>query len=195
MKETQSLAVPTRSGLGKGANRKLRAAGQVPGIYYDAKGANIPVMVDHMPLHKLYSQNGSAHVFDLKIEAETKPSLIWKIERHPTKSTITHVDFYGVDLDKPIRVRIPVEVVGKSKGQVKGGKLEIYREVLEIECLPMAIPDKVVLSITELDVNQHIKVADVELPEGVKAVYDDNFAILAVLLASAEKDAEKEANA
>lgn len=196
MKETLSLAVQPRAGLGKGANRKLRASGMVPGIYYDAKGANIPVMVEHMPLQKLYARTASAHVFDLHIEGEggkeTKPSLIWKVEQHPTKSHITHVDFYGVDLTKAIQVHIPVEVVGKSKGQVKGGELQIYRETLEVTCLPLAIPDKVVIDITPLDLNQHVKVADVTLPEGVKAVYEDNFAILGVLLPSAEEEKEGE---
>lgn len=192
MKETLSLAVKTRAGRGKGANRKLRATDLVPGIYYDAKGVNIPVMVEHMPLQKLYSKTASSHVFDLKIESETgqetKPSLIWKLQHHPTKSKITHVDFYGVDLSKEIHVHIPVEVVGKAVGMVKGGALEIYRETLEVSCLPLAIPDKVVIDITPLDINQHIKVADIALPEGVRAVYEDNFAILGVLLPTAEED-------
>ena len=196
MKETQSLAVKTRAGLGKGANRKLRATGMVPGVYYDAKGVNIPVMVDHLPLQKLYSKTASSHVFDLMIEAdggqETKPALIWKLEHHPTKQRITHVDFYGVDLNKEIHVHVPVEVTGKSQGQVKGGSLEIYRESIEIVCLPLNIPDKVVIDITALDLNENIQIADVTLPEGVKAVYEDNFAILAVLSASAEAAAEGE---
>ena len=65
MKETLSLAVKTRAGRGKGACRKLRAEDLVPGVYYDAKGINIPVMVEHLPLQKLYSKTLSAHVFDL----------------------------------------------------------------------------------------------------------------------------------
>jgi large subunit ribosomal protein L25 len=196
MKETLSLAVQTRQGLGKGANRKLRATDMVPGVYYDATGVNVPVMVEHMPLQKLYSKTASSHVFDLLIESdagkETKPALIWQLQHHPTKSKITHVDFYGVDLTKEITVHIPVEVVGKALGIVKGGALEIYRETLEVNCLPMAIPDKVVIDITPLDINQHIKIADITLPEGVKAVYEDNFAILGVLLPSEEEETAEE---
>ena len=194
MNETQSLAVKTRAGRGKGANRKLRATGMVPGIYYDAKGANIPVMVEHMPLQKLFSKTASSHVFELLIDSEsgreTKPALIWKLEHHPTKSRITHVDFYGVDLTKTIQVHIPVEVVGKAAGQVKGGELEVYRETIEVSCLPLAIPDKVTIDITPLDLNQHVKVADITLPEGVKAVFEENYAILGVLLPSAEDEDE-----
>ena len=194
MSQTQSLAVKTRAGLGKGACRKLRAQDLVPGVYYDTKGTNIPVMVEHLPLQKLYSKTASAHVFDLLIESdggqETKPSLVWKVVHHPTKPRITHVDFYGVDLTKEIEVHVPVEVVGKAKGQVKGGLLEIYRETIEIVCLPLAIPDKVVIDITNLDINENIQIADVVLPEGVKAVYDNNYAVLGVLTAVAETAAE-----
>lgn len=192
MKETQSLAVKTRAGLGKGANRKLRATDMVPGIYYDATGVNIPVMVEHMPLRKLFSKTASSHVFDLLIESdagqETKPSLIWQLQFHPTKSKITHVDFYGVDLSKEISVHIPVEVVGKALGMVKGGELQLYRETIEVSCLPLSIPDKVVIDITPLDLNEHVKVSDITLPDGVKAVYEDNYAILGVLLPTAEED-------
>ncbi|KHK02858.1 50S ribosomal protein L25/general stress protein Ctc [Desulfovibrio sp. TomC] len=191
MSQTQSLAVKTRAGLGKGACRKLRAQDMVPGVYYDTKGVNIPVMVEHLPLQKLYSKTASAHVFDLRIDSdagqETKPSLVWKVVHHPTKPRITHVDFYGVDLTKEIEVFVPVEVVGKAKGQVKGGLLEIYRETIEIVCLPLAIPDKVVIDITNIDINENIQIADVALPEGVKAVYDSNYAVLGVVTAVAEE--------
>ncbi|MFU2207528.1 50S ribosomal protein L25/general stress protein Ctc [Solidesulfovibrio sp. C21] len=197
MKETLSLAVKTRTGFGKGANRKLRATGMVPGIYYDDTGANIPVMVDHLPLQKLYAKTASSHVFELKIASdageETKPSLLWKVEHHPTKPRITHVDFYGVDLTKAIRVHIPVVVTGKAKGQVAGGALEVYRESIEVICLPLAIPDKVVIDITDLDVNESVQIADVALPEGVKAVYEDNFSLLAVVTPEAEDQGEEEA--
>ncbi|WP_428566883.1 MAG: 50S ribosomal protein L25/general stress protein Ctc [Solidesulfovibrio sp. DCME] len=190
MKEMQSLAVTTRTGLGKGANRKLRAKDMVPGIYYDAAGTNIPVMVEHLPLQKLFAKTSSAHVFHLNIDGEAsqgnKPALVWKLEYHPTKSRITHVDFYGVDLEKPIRVHIPVEVVGKAKGQVKGGALDLHRESIEVSSLPLSIPDKVVIDITNLDINESVQVADLVLPEGVTAVYDDNFAILAIILPEAE---------
>jgi len=194
MKETLSLAVKTRAGRGKGANRKLRATDMVPGVYYDATGVNIPVMVEHMPLRKLFSKTASSHVFELQIESETgqetKPSLIWQLQYHPTKSLITHVDFYGVDLTKEISVHIPVVVEGKAAGEVLGGVLEVYRDTLEVTCLPLAIPDKVVIDVTALEINQHVKVADITLPSGVKAVYEENFAVVGVVVPTEEPEEE-----
>jgi len=190
MKETLSLAVKTRAGRGKGANRKLRATDMVPGVYYDATGVNIPVMVEHMPLRKLFSKTASSHVFELQIDSEngreTKPSLIWQLQYHPTKSLITHVDFYGVDLTKEITVHIPIEFVGKAAGMVQGGVLEVYRDTLEVTCLPLAIPDKVTVDVTALNLNEHIKVADIPMPAGVKAIYEDNFAVVGVVIPTEE---------
>ncbi len=192
MKEQLSLAVKPRSGRGKGACRRLRVESLVPGIFYDSKGTNIPVLVDELPLTKLRQKAGSSHVFDLIIEsesgAETRPSLIWNVQRHPFKPRITHVDFYGVDLDKVIRVSVPVVVTGKAKGVVLGGKLEIFRDMIEIECLPMAIPDKVVVDVTALDTNENVSVADVVMPAGGRAVYDDNFAVVGVVYETEEEE-------
>ncbi len=200
MKEQLSLAVKTRSSSGKGANRKLRADDIVPGIYYDAKGTNIPVMVGELPLLKLVKSAGPSHVFDLIIEGEagqeTKPSLIWKLQRHPYKNKLVHVDFYGVDMEKLIKVHIPVEVTGKAKGVIVGGRLEVFAEQVEIQCLPGAIPDKVVIDVTELGPNQIIHIDAVVFPEGVKAVFENNYPVVGVITQDEDEGAgEGEAEA
>lgn len=195
MKEQLSLAVKPRDSKGKGACRRLRAENLVPGIFYDSKGTNIPVMVSELPLTKLREKTGSSHVFDLVIEGEegtqTRPSLMWNVQRHPTKPRITHVDFYGVDLEKVIRVSVPVVVTGKAKGVVLGGKLEVFRDMIEVECLPLSIPDKVTIDVTALGTNENVVVSDLVLPEGVKAVYDDNYAVVGVVFEAEEEDKTK----
>ncbi len=199
MKEMQSLAVKTRTGTGKGANRRLRAEGMVPGVYYDDTGANIMVQVEHLPLQKLYSKTSSSHVFNLKIETESgeevKPSLVWQVENHPTKARFLHVDFYGVDINKTIHVHIPVEVVGKARGQVQGGVVEVHRDTIEVASLPMSIPDKIVIDITKLELNESVQVADLSLPTGVTAIHEDNFAVLSIVLPQAAPEEEETAEA
>ncbi|MFP5238994.1 MAG: 50S ribosomal protein L25, partial [Acidobacteriota bacterium] len=118
------------------------------------------------------------------------PSLIWVVDAHPYKNQIDHVDFYGVDPTKQIHVNVEVELKGKPKGVVVGGKLELYREDLEVVCLPANIPDKIVIDVAGLEINQAIQIKDVALPEGVKAVFDSNFAVVAVISPTAEAEAE-----
>lgn len=199
MKEQLSLTVQARAEKGKGPNRRLRVQKMVPGIYYDDKGLNIPVVMEDLPFRKVYQKVGTSHVIDLIIEkdgkTETHPSLIWSIQAHPWKNQVDHVDFYGVDPTKPVHIHVPVEVVGKPKGVTVGGKLEIYRETLEVVCLPAAIPDKIIIDVTELNMNQHVSVKELAMPQGVKAVFDQNFAIAGVINPAAEAEAEGEAAA
>lgn len=186
MADLKTLAVEKRSGLGKGPNRRIRQEEIVPGVFYSATGENIPVQVRNRPLVKLFSEVGRTTVFNLVIEEdgkkETYPVLIWAVQRHPVKSTFTHIDFYGVDLDKPVKVTVPVEFIGTARGTKVGGKLETYRDQVQLVAKPLEMPAKVVVDITTLDVGSTVQVADLQLPEGVSAAYDNNYAIVSVLL-------------
>lgn len=186
MADLKTLAVEKRSGLGKGHNRRIRQEEIVPGVFYSATGENIPVQVQNRPLVKLYSEVGRTTVFNLVVEEDgkkkTHPVLIWAVQRHPVKSTFTHIDFYGVDLDKPVKVTVPVEFTGTARGTKVGGKLETYRDQVQLVAKPLEMPAKVVVDITTLDVGSTIQVGDLQLPEGVKAAYDNNYAIVSVLM-------------
>lgn len=184
MAELLKLNVQERTELGKGPNRRLRASGMVPGIYYDAKGANIPVKAEMVPLQKAYAAVGNAQVFDLVLEkdgkTDTKPSLLWRVRLDPIKGFPQHVDFFGVDLEKEIKVAVHFELVGESKGVKLGGVMELYRDNVEVICKPMDIPSSIVIDITDLDILDSVHIEDIEFPEGVSPVFDENYAVVAV---------------
>lgn len=188
-----TFSVEKREGLGKGANRRLRVAGKVPGIFYSTTGENVPVQMDEMALIKLYEKASLTNVIALDIEGETKDCLIWKLERHPFKNRLQHVDFYGVDADKEIRIKIPVRITGESKGVKLGGRLEEYRQVITVSAKPADIPNEVVVDITDFDINTFVKVSELELPENVSAYYDDDFKVLAVVPGRGSAKAAEEA--
>lgn len=180
------LSVEKRADLGKEGASRVRRNGFVPGVYYDGKGVNIPVQVAGLPLSKTYEKIGSAHVFTLKIESadgvEEKPAFIWKLVHHPTKNQITHVDFYGVDLSKPIKVFVAVQLTGKPKGLVEGGTLELFRDKLEVLCLPTAIPENITIDVSDLGINDSLNIDEITMPEGVKAVtHGAHFAVVGVV--------------
>ncbi|MBT8763958.1 50S ribosomal protein L25/general stress protein Ctc [Desulfohalobiaceae bacterium Ax17] len=185
MSEILTLQVETRTAKGKGASRKLRKQGFVPAVYYNAKGENIPLQVRSTPFRKTWEQAGSTHVVELEIadgdKVEKRPALIWAVDKHPFKSILIHVDFYGVDLEKEVTLQVPVQVVGKAKGVEAGGIIEIYRDQLEVTCLPTHIPEHIVIDVTDLDINQNLLVSDLTLPDGVKAVFEENFAVVGIV--------------
>jgi len=190
MAEQLTLTVQKRTQTGKGPNRRLRAEGLIPGVYYNATGENIQVQVKELPLKKTYQKTGANHVFQLQIEdngqTDQKPALFWRILNHPIKNKIMHVDFYGVDLTKEIKLMVPVEITGDSVGVKKGGKLDVYRDQIEVLCLPLSIPDKIVIDVSDLEINKNIHVSELVFPEGVKAVYDNNYTVVGVNLPSEE---------
>lgn len=193
MSDLKVLTVQKRAGLGKGANRRTRLEDLIPGVFYTANGENVPVQVPTRALAKIFSQVGRTTVFNLDIEGEgSHPVLIWETQRDPVKSNFTHIDFYGVDLDKPVKITVPVEFVGVARGTKVGGKLETYREQIQLMAKPLDMPAKVTIDISGMDVGSTIQIADVQLPEGVKAAYDNNYAIVSVLLPGGGDEAPAE---
>ncbi|MCR4667263.1 MAG: 50S ribosomal protein L25/general stress protein Ctc [Desulfovibrio sp.] len=184
----KTLQVTKRVNGGKGASGRLRTEGLVPGVFYTASGENIMVQAPTLPLEKMYEAMGRTSVFNLEIDdngsKSTHPVLIWQIQYHPYKRRFLHVDYYGVDLDKEIKVDVPVEVVGTAKGVKVGGIIETYHETIRLSSKPLNMPKKLVVDVTNLDLNETINVADLKLPENVTAVYDQNFAVVSVIVPS-----------
>ncbi len=194
-----TLNVQKREQHGKGTGARLRAQDIIPGVYYTAKGENISVQAPNLPLEKLYEKVGHTTVFNLEIDdngkKSTHPVLIWQVQRHPYKKRFTHVDFYGVDLEKEIKVDVPLEIVGTSKGVKLGGVLETYREEIRLAAKPLDMPKKITIDVTDMDINSTIMVADLKLPENVRAIFDQNFAVVSVLMAGKDDAAEGEGEA
>ena len=182
----KTLSVQKRENCGKGPSGRLRSQDLIPGVFYTAQGENIIVQAPTLPLEKIYGEVGHTTVFNLEIDENgqksTHPVLIWATQRDPITSRFTHIDFYGVDLDKPVKITVPVEFTGVARGTKVGGKLETYREQIQLMAKPLDMPAKVTIDISGMDVGTTIQIADVKLPEGVKAAYDNNYAIVSVLM-------------
>lgn len=192
MAELMTLSVRPRTEKGKGTCRRMLSKDLVPGVYYNQKGQNISVVVDMLPLTKLHRKVGSSRVFHLEMDldgkAESLPSLIWDMQIDPLKSTPIHVDFYGVDLEREIKVDVRVVVEGKAKGIILGGLLEIFRDTLEVICKPLDVPESIVIDVTDLDLGVNLHIDEVKLPAGVRAVYEDNFAVVGIVAQEAEEE-------
>ena len=191
----KTLNVQKRDAHGKGPTGRLRSKDLVPGIFYTAKGENIMVQAPTLPLEKLYESVGHTTVFNLEIDnngtKEVHPVLIWQVQRHPYKNCFLHIDYYGVDLDKEVKVDVPLEFVGVAKGTKLGGVIETYRENVRLASKPMDMPQKVVVDVSDMNIGDTISVADLKLPENVTAVHDRNCAIVSVLAKSKDDAAEE----
>ena len=198
----KTLNVTKRNGLGKGANRRLRAEKVVPGVFYTTSVENIAVQVPALPIEKMYEEMGRTTVFNLAIDDNgktiTHPVLVWDVQYHPYKKEFTHIDFYGVDLEKPVKVSVSIEFSGTASGVKLGGRMETYRDSVSLISKPLDMPKKIVIDVTPLGMNDTLRVADLKLPEGVNAAYDNNFAIVSIISKSSddvEEDGESKEEA
>lgn len=194
MSELKTLSVQKRDALGKGPNRRLRAEALVPCVYYAPDGKNILVQVAANPLNKIYEQVGRTNVFNLEIEENgvksVHPVFVWDAQLHPVKNTFTHVDFYGVDLNKEVKIKVRLRFVGTSKGVKAGGKMEVYREEVTLVAKPQDMPRIVDIDVTDFDLGTNLRASEIKLPEGVRVEYKSDFSILTVISKDKAKDAE-----
>lgn len=195
MSELKTLSVQKRDALGKGPNRRLREEALVPAVYYAPDGKNILVQVALNPLNKIYEQVGRTNVFNLEIEDNgtktTHPVFVWDAQYHPVKNTFTHIDFYGVDLNKEIKVKVRLRFVGTAKGVKIGGKMEVYREEVTLVAKPQDMPRIVDVDITDFDLGTNLRASELKLPEGVRVEYKSDFSILTIMSKDKAKDGEE----
>lgn len=196
MSELVNLKLEIREKKGKEACKKLRANDYIPAVFYNPEGENIPLKIRVGLFHKVWIKAGSTSVVELEFEQDSKtvkiPAMIWSVVKHPYKTVYTHVDFYGVDLTKEITVSVPVEVTGTPKGAEDGGVIEIYRQTLDLTCLPVNIPNHVTIDVSKLEIGDSISLEDVKLPPGAKVDLEENFAVVGLMPPYQEK-AEPEA--
>lgn len=107
-----------------------------------------------------------------------KMVLLKEITRHPVTRNPLHVDFYSVDMNKPVRVPVEFRFEGKAAGLADGGTVQpVLRELL-IECLPTKIPDSIVVDVSSLKIADSLHIKDIQFPDGVKPVTHENLTIV-----------------
>ena len=199
MSEKQTFKVQARTDLGKGANRRLRVKGLIPGVFYTPSGDNIPVQVDNLSLQKLCDAVGRTTLFNLQIEGADKAinqdSLVWRFQHHPYKKLPQHFVLLGVDPEKELKIDVPLEFVGTAVGTKVGGKLEVYHKQIAIITKPGNLPAKIKVDVTKLELGQDLRSGDIVLPEGVKRYYSSNYAVVGVISTRASATAGKEGEA
>ena len=181
--ETVMLNVEARQVASKGETGRLRRTGKVPAVFYGPGKIGQPVCVDAREFRmKLDGREGS-HLIQLlspAAEINEKTVLLKEVQRHPVTSSPMHIDFYEVDITKPITVTVPLHFIGKAQGVTAGGLLQSLRREVTVECLPREIPEFIQVDVTSLGLHDTVHIADLALPAGVKAVYDTNDAIVTV---------------
>jgi large subunit ribosomal protein L25 len=179
-----------RTSRGKNEARRTRHAGQIPGVVYGAFKDPVSIAVNPREISKIVrSATGYNTIFNLQINGgETTPVMVVDQQVDPLKGTVLHADFKRIDLNKRLRVNIPVHTTGEPAGvKVQGGLLEIVTRSIEIECLPDDIPESFTVDVSELMIGQSKRAGDVAVPESAKLVSSAETVIAHVVTMRAEE--------
>jgi large subunit ribosomal protein L25 len=194
--EVGKLTVEYRKDLGKGANRKLRSAGKIPGVCYGGESEPMPLAIDPTLLIRALDpiKKGNT-VINLTVNnapaaaqgAGALTVMVRDVQKDPVRGDLTHADFIRVSLDKDVHAVIPVVLIGKAEGIKDGGILHHNIRNLEIACTPDRIPAKLEVDVTPLKMGDAIHVSDLKLGEGVRALADSHSSICSVTAPRVEK--------
>ena len=193
MKKAQ-LSGSSRANVGKKDAKALRNAGLVPCVLY-GNGTQTHFSIKDIAIQKLV-YNPDVFQIELDIDGKKASAVIQDLQQNPITDKVMHVDFLELDAKKPVKLGLPVRVVGSSRGVLAGGKLmQVFRR-LRVEALPGDLPEAITVDITKLRIGQSIRVKDLE-SDGLKLLEAKNAVVVAVKMArgaskAAEADDEDE---
>ena len=191
----QTVAANTRTTRGKGAARRLRNGGQIPAVAY-GKGLAQALSLAVAPkdiITVLKSERGQNTVLKMNVVGGGPEDILVMIKEftlHPVLRTLEHVDFVEVKLDRLVDVEIPLVALGKPIGLANGGLVrQVYRTV-PVRCLPAAIPLKIEVDISHLDIHESLPTKALPLTEGVEVLLSPEQTVIAIV--APEKDRTEE---
>lgn len=161
--------------VGKTVARRMRTSGKIPAIFYGHGMDPLSLSVDSKTLRTvIHREAGTNVILKLSIEGERggQTAIIKEIQRHPMKDSFLHVDFLKIAMDEKIQAKVPVNVVGESVGVREGGVLQHGLWEVEVEALPKDLPENLEVNVTELQIGDTIRVADLTVAEDVDVLTD-----------------------
>jgi large subunit ribosomal protein L25 len=191
-----TLKIEKRETRGKNEARRLRASGRIPAVLYGAeKGKALEISVDPTALLRiLHSESGVNTLIGLEGVGQSAAStrvLVKEYQLDPIDHELLHADFYLVAMDKALTVTVPIVLKGEAKGvKQQGGIVDFVNRDIEIECLPGDIPENITVDISELMLNQGVRVRELQT-EGAKwkPVSDADMMIVHVVALKVEEEA------
>ena len=192
-----TLEAVKREGRGKNEANRLRASGQIPAVVYGSRTEGkapegVPVSVDpKQVLRILHSESGANTLITLKVDGGAAARVMVKeYQLDPITHQLLHADFYQLALDKAITVTVPINLKGEPRGvKLQGGLLDFVTRDIQVLSLPTEIPEHIDIDVTELMLNQSIRVRDLPQDSKWKSVTPPETMIVHVVMPKAEESA------
>ncbi|AEE96874.1 50S ribosomal protein L25 [Mahella australiensis] len=181
MAERVALAIEKRQETGSGAAARLRRSGMIPGVVYGKSIAPINVKVPVKELREIISKHGRNAVLNLNIEGQTLAAVIKDLQHDLMGTQYEHVDFQHILMNEVIKTKVPIRLQGEGLIESKGGLVMLQLDELDVECLPDSLPEVIEIDVSDMEVGQSLKVADINVPENVRIISNPDEIVLAVM--------------
>jgi large subunit ribosomal protein L25 len=165
------VAKPREGKFNKNAARRVRAAGKIPAVLYGPGHDPVAVEVEPKQISRiLFSETGHNTIFDVEIPGQaTAKAMIVDWQREPINDSLIHIDLKRIALDKVLRLKVRVKLLGIPVGvKTSGGILDQVMRQVEIECLPANIPSHIDLDVSGLEMHGVLRVSDLPHSEKIK---------------------------
>jgi len=170
--------------------KTLREKGFIPAVVYGPGHKSVSIQVVYNDFKKAFDEAGESTLIKLEVDGHIKNVLIHDVSIDPIDDTFIHIDFYQVVMDKTIKTHVPLVFEGEAPA-VKGldGVLIKNLTELEIEALPKDLPHEIKVDISSLDsFDKHIRIKDLQIPEGVKVLEESEELIVSVIPPRSEEE-------
>jgi large subunit ribosomal protein L25 len=171
MQEAFELKAQARSDMGKGASRRLRRTGQVPGIIYGGEKDPELISLAHNEL-VLHLENEAfySHILTVKSPSGEQKVVLKDVQRHPAKPFILHIDLLRVKASEKLKMQVPLHFIGEDKapGVKQGGVVSHNIVDVEVSCLPGDLPEFIDVDVSGMDIGDSLHLSDIVLPSGVE---------------------------
>lgn len=172
-----------RESRGSAESRRLRARGIVPGVLYGSGKNAHPFSVEERELRRVLTGGHGLHaILDVVFEGQktARHAVLKEYQLDPVRPRLLHIDLHEVRLDQAIHAQVAVELVGESPGVKEGGVLTLVSREMNVEALPMEVPDRLELDISAMAIGDSVRVSDITAPEGVELL-DDPETVVAIV--------------
>jgi len=163
-----------RNEQGSGASRRLRRAGQTPGIIYGGTAAPVNIALDHNALfHALKKEAFHSSILDMELDGKAEKVLLRDFQMHAFKPLVLHADFQRVDANQKIHMKVPLHFVNTEVApavKLSGGIISHVLNELDISCLPKDLPEFIEVDLSTMQAGTSLHVSDLKLPAGVVAI-------------------------
>jgi large subunit ribosomal protein L25 len=182
--ERIKLEVREREARGSADSRRLRRQGFIPGVLYGKGKKPYAICVPERELRRVLTGAGGLHaILDVVLEGQktTHASILKDYQQDPIRGHIAHVDLQEVPLDQPIHATVAVQLMGEPVGAKEGGVLSQVQREVNVEALPMEVPEHLELDVSGMAIGDTLRLADLPPREGVTYLDDPDETVLATV--------------